>query len=306
MKRTFLFLVTNLAAVALLTLVTYLVCGFCGVDITELAGEGGYGTLLVMAFAMGMVGSLISLFTSKMQVKVSMKCRTIDGTEGDAEKWLVDTVRDLSGRAGLKMPEVAIYPGAANAFATGAFKNSALVAVSTDIMTQMSREELRAVLGHEMSHVRNGDMVTMCLTQGVINTFVIFFSHIIASVVQGFLSGGKNRRSSGRGVAGNAVYHMAVQICQMVFGIFASCVVMWYSRRREFAADAGSAELLGSAQPMISALRRLGGLTPGKLPDSMKAFGISAPKALMNLFASHPPLEDRIRALENLPPPYAV
>ena len=304
MKRITLFLFTNLAAVALLTFVAFLVCGFCGVDITKLVGEGGYGTLLVMSFAMGMVGSLISLFTSKMQVKVSMKCRAIDGTEGDAERWLVDTVADLARRANLKMPEVAIYPGAANAFATGAFKNSALVAVSTDIMTQMSREELRAVLGHEMSHVRNGDMVTLSLTQGVINTFVIFFAHIIAGVIQGALSGKNDRRRGG--TAGYAIYHMVVQICQMVFGIFASCVVMWYSRRREFAADAGSAELLGSPQPMISALRRLGGLTPGKLPDSMKAFGIAAPKALMNLFASHPPLEDRIRALENLPPPYAV
>ena len=304
MKRIFLFLITNIAAVALLTFVTYLVCGFCGVDITRLAGDGGYGTLLVMSFAMGMVGSLVSLFMSKTMVKRSMKCKTVDGTEGETERWLVETVRDLSQRAGLKMPEVAIYPGAANAFATGAFKNSALVAVSTDIMTQMSREELRAVLGHEMSHVRNGDMVTLSLTQGVINTFVIFFAHIIAGVVQGFLSG-KNDRRRGN-FAGNAVYHMAVQICQMVFGIFASIVVMWYSRKREFAADAGSAELLGSAQPMIGALRRLGGLTPGKLPDSMKAFGIAAPKALANLFASHPPLEDRIRALENLPPPYAV
>ena len=303
MKRIFLFLITNIAAVALLTFVTYLVCGFCGVDITRLAGDGGYGTLLVMSFAMGMAGSLISLFTSKMQVKISMKCKTVDGTEGETERWLVETVRDLARRADLKMPEVAIYPGAANAFATGAFKNSALVAVSTDIMTQMSREELRAVLGHEMSHVRNGDMVTMSLTQGVINTFVIFFAYVIAGVVSGALSNGKEKRRSG---SGNALYYMIVQLCQMVFGIFASCVVMWYSRRREFAADAGSAELLGSPAPMIGALRRLGGLTPGKLPESMKAFGIAAPKALANLFASHPPLEDRINALMNLPPSYAV
>ena len=311
MKRIFLFLVTNIAAVALLTFVTYLVCGFCGVDITRLAGEGGYGTLLVMSFAMGMLGSLISLFMSKTMVKRSMKCKTITGDEGETERWLVDTVADLARRANLKMPEVAIYPGAANAFATGAFKNSALVAVSTDIMTQMSREELRAVLGHEMSHVRNGDMVTLSLTQGVINTFVIFFAHIIASVVQNTLSGrnGRNSESHGLrrgGTAGYAIYHLFVYLCQLVFGIFASIVVMWYSRRREFAADAGSAELLGSPSPMISALRRLGSLTPGKLPDSMKAFGISAPKSLMSLFASHPPLEDRINALMNLPPAYVV
>ena len=302
MKRVALFLITNLAAVAMLTFVTALVCGYFGVDISQIAGDTGYLPLLGMAFLMGMVGSVISLFSSKAMVKVSMKCRTIDGTEGETERWLVETVRDLSSRAGLRMPEVAIYPGAANAFATGAFKNSALVAVSTDIMTQMTREELRAVLGHEMSHVRNGDMVTLSLTQGVINTFCIFFAYVIAGIVQGALSGGKERRSSSRG--GNGLYYMTVQLCQMVFGVFASIVVMWYSRRREFAADAGSAELLGSAVPMVSALRRLGGLTPGKLPESMKAFGISAkiPSAFASLFSSHPPLEERIAALRTWTP----
>ena len=301
MKRIFLFLMTNLAAVAMLTFVTALVCGYFGIDISQIAGDTGYLPLLVMAFLMGMVGSVISLFSSKAMVKVSMKCRTIDGTEGETERWLVETVRDLSSRAGLKMPEVAIYPGAANAFATGAFKNSALVAVSTDIMTQMSREELRAVLGHEMSHVRNGDMVTLSLTQGVINTFCIFFAYVIAGIVSNALSGGKERRSSR---TGNGLYYMIVQLCQMVFGLFASMVVMWYSRKREFEADAGSAELLGSQMPMISALRRLGGLTPGKLPESMKAFGINAkiPSALASLFASHPPLEERIAALERWSP----
>ena len=297
MKRIFLFLITNLAAVAMLTFVAALVCGYFGVDISQIAGDAGYLPLLGMAFLMGMVGSVISLFSSKAMVKVSMKCRTITGDEGETERWLVETVRDLSSRAGLKMPEVAIYPGAANAFATGAFRNSALVAVSTDIMTQMSREELRAVLGHEMSHVRNGDMVTLALTQGVINTFCIFFAYVIAGVVSNALSGGKERR--GRG--GNGLYYMTVQLCQMVFGLFASMVVMWYSRRREFAADAGSAELLGSPVAMISALRRLGGLTPGKLPESMKAFGINAkiPSVLASLFSSHPPLEERIAALQD-------
>ena len=299
MKRIFLFLMTNLAAVAMLTLVAALVCGYFGVDISQIAGDTGYLTLLVMAFVMGMIGSVISLLSSKTMVKVSMKCRTIDGTEGETERWLVETVRDLADRAGLKMPEVAIYPGAANAFATGAFKNSALVAVSTDIMTQMSREELRAVLGHEMSHVRNGDMVTLSLTQGVINTFCIFFAYVIAGIVSNALSGGKERRRGNSGL-----YYLTVQLCQMVFGLFASMVVMWYSRKREFEADAGSAELLGSQMPMISALRRLGGLTPGKLPESMKAFGITGGKAsvLASLFASHPPLEDRIAALEHWTP----
>ena len=304
MKRIFLFVITNLAAVAMLTVVAAVVCSLCGVDITQVTGEGGYVPLLVMSFVMGMAGSVISLLMSKTMVKASMKARPIDGSEGDTERWLVETVRDLAGRAHLKMPEVAIYPGEPNAFATGAFKNSALVAVSTGILTQMSKEELRAVLGHEMSHVANGDMVTLSLTQGVINTFVIFFAHIIAGVVQGALSGGKERRGN-RGGCG--LYHIIVQVCQMAFGVFASVVVMWYSRRREFAADAGSARLLGSPGPMVAALRRLGSLTPGALPDSMKAFGIAGKKAslLSALFASHPPLEERIDALMNLPPDYA-
>ena len=302
MKRIFLFLLTNLAAVAMLTIVATLVCAFCGVNLEEALGEGGYGPLFLFSLVFGMAGSLISLFLSKTMVKATMKCRTIDGSEGSAERWLVETVRDLSSRAGVKMPEVAIYPGAANAFATGAFKNSALVAVSTDIMGQMTREELRAVLAHEMSHVANGDMVTMSLTQGVINTFVIFFAHLLAGVIHGSraLDSGRNRRGAG----GYAVYHLTVQLFQMAFGIFASLVVMWYSRRREFAADAGSARLIGTPGPMIAALRRLGNLQPGVLPDSIKAFGISGKMA--SLFASHPPLEARINALMNLPPDTGV
>ena len=301
MKRTILFLLVNLAAVSMLTAVAFVVCAFCNVDIMELTQGGGYGSLFVFAFIFGMAGALISLFMSKTMVKVSMKCRTIDGTEGDAERWLVSTVRDLARRAGLKPPEVAIYPGEANAFATGARKNHALVAVSTRIMEQMSREELRAVLGHEMSHVANGDMVTMCLTQGIINTFVIFFSHILASVVQGAMNGGKDSR---RGRGGYALYHIIVQLFQLVFGIGASMILMWYSRKREYAADAGSARLLGSPGPMIAALRRLGNLQPGILPDSIKAFGIAGGKT--SLFASHPSMDDRINALMNLPPDYAV
>ncbi len=291
---------TNIAAVAMLTITATVVCMFFGVDLASALGEGGYGSLLVFSFVFGMMGSLVSLFLSKTIVKASMKCRTIDGTEGEAERWLFATVEDLARRANLKMPEVAIYPGAANAFATGAFKNSALVAVSTDIMGQMTKEELRAVLGHEMTHVANGDMVTMGLTQGVVNTFVIFFSHITAQIVQGALSGKDDRR--GRG--GYAMYHMIVSLMQVVLGLLSSMVLMWYSRRREFAADAGSARLLGTPAPMIAALRRLGNLQPGVLPDSLKAFGISGKHA--SLFASHPSLEDRINALMNLPPDTSV
>lgn len=303
MKRILLFLITNLAAVAALTLVASVVCAFCGVDVSRLADDGSLLPLLGFAFLMGMAGSLVSLLMSKTMVRASMKCRTIDGTEGDSERWLVETVADLARRANVKTPEVAIYPGSANAFATGAFKNSALVAVSTEIMGQMSKEELKAVLGHEMSHVANGDMVTLSITQGVINTFVIFFSHVLAGVVQGALSG-KGEKSRSRSAGGYGLYHIIVQVLQLVFGIFASVVVMWYSRRREFAADAGSAALLGSPQPMISALRRLGNLKPGVLPDSLKAFGISG--GIGSLFASHPPLEARIAALQSLPPPYAA
>ncbi len=302
MNRLFMFLAVNVAAVVMLTLVSAVVCGFFGVDLTEIVGDGGFGTLFVFAFLFGMTGSVISLLLSKTMVKASMRCRTIDGSEGPAERWLVTTVEDLARRANIKTPEVCIYPGEANAFATGAFKNSALVAVSTRIMEQMSEEELRAVLGHEMSHVANGDMVTMCLAQGVINTFVIFFSHLLATVIQSSMNRDRNGRSRGRG--NYWMYHLIVQFFQMIFGIAASVVLMWYSRRREYEADAGSANLLGSPAPMIAALRRLGNLQPGVLPDSIKAFGIAGGKT--SLFASHPALEDRINALQNLKPSYVV
>ena len=294
------FLVVNIAAVATLTIVATIVCGLLGVDLAAELGEGGYGPRLIFSFIFGMAGSIISLLMSKTLVKTTVKCRTIDGTEGEAERWLVTTVEDLARRANIKAPEVAIYPGAANAFATGAFKNSALVAVSTDIMGQMTREELRGVLGHEISHVANGDMVTMGITQGVVNTFVIFFSHVAAQIIQGALNGKESRRSRG----GYGLYHVIVMVMQLALGFLSSIVVMWYSRRREFAADAGSARLIGTPAPMIAALRRLGNLQPGVLPDSLKAFGISGKHA--SLFASHPSLDDRINALMNLPPDTGV
>lgn len=302
MKRLLTFLLTNLVAVLTLTFIAELVCRFCGTSVGELIGGEGLMPLFIFAFIFGMAGALISLMLSKTIVKVSMKCKTIDGSEGEAEKWLVMTVADLAQRAGVKMPEVAIYPGEANAFATGMRRNAALVAVSTRIMEQMSREELRAVLAHEMSHVSNGDMVTMCLTQGVVNTFVIFFSHLLAGVIRVAASNGKERDRRGGG--GYFLYHMCVQLFQFLFGILAAMVVMWYSRRREYAADAGSAKLLGSPFPMIAALRRLGNLEPGVLPDSIKAFGIAGGRT--SLFASHPSLEDRINALTNLPPDFMM
>ena len=300
MKRIFLFLVVNIAAVATLTIVVSVACAFFGVDLAAELGEGGYAPLFVFSFIFGMAGSVISLLLSKTIVKATMRCRVVDGTEGEAERWLVATVGDLARRANIKMPEVAIYPGSANAFATGAFKNSALVAVSTDIMGQMTKEELRGVLGHEITHVANGDMVTMGLTQGVVNTFVIFFSHIAAQIIQGALRGGENRRNRG----GYGLYHLIVSLMQILLGLLSSVVLMWYSRRREFAADAGSARLIGTPAPMIAALRRLGNLQPGVLPDSLKAFGISGKHA--SLLASHPSLEDRISALLNLAPDTGV
>lgn len=303
MKRTVLFLLTNIAAVATLSVVAALVCAFCGVDLAAVLESGSVVPLLVFSLVFGMAGSLISLFMSKPIVKMTMKCRTIDGSEGEAERWLVATVEDLARRAGIKTPEVAIYPGEANAFATGARRDAALVAVSTRIMEQMSREELRAVLAHEISHVSNGDMVTMCLTQGVINAFVIFFSHILAQVVRAAMSKGDDRERRG-GFGDYFLYHMFVQLFQVLFGVLAAVVVMWYSRKREFAADEGSARLLGSPLPMIAALRRLGNLQSGVLPDSIKAFGIAGGRS--SLFASHPSLEARIDALMNLPPPYSV
>ena len=241
-----------------------------------------------------MAGGFISLLLSKTMAKMSVGAKTIDGTEGAAERWLVETVRELAERANLKMPEVAVYHGEANAFATGAFRNSALVAVSDSIIRQMTKDELRAVLGHEMSHVANGDMVTMTLLQGVLNACVIFLSRVVAMLAAGALNRDGERRRGGS----SGLYHLVYFVMQLALGIGASIVAMWYSRHREYAADAGSAELLGSPGPMIAALRRLGNLQPGVLPDSIKAFGISG--GMSSLFATHPALEDRIAALERL------
>jgi len=298
MKRIILFILTNIAVMLVLSLVFTVLCSVLGIDMATLGSEYGinYVSLAVFALVFGMGGSLISLFLSKSMAKMSTRAKTITGQEGPAEAWLVRTVEDLARRAGVKTPEVAIYPGAANAFATGAFKNSALVAVSTDIMSQMSKEELRAVLGHEMSHVVNGDMVTMTLLQGILNAVVLFASQIVGSVVDGLLSG-KNRRSRGFGIG----YVLSRYLCQIVLGVAASVVVMAFSRHREYAADAGSANLLGSPQPMIAALRRLSNLKPGVLPDSLKAMGIGG-RSMKSLLASHPALDDRIRALESWQP----
>ena len=288
MKRVILFLATNIAVMITLGIVTNVLCIFLGTSVAELVGPE-YANLAILAFVYGIFGAFISLLLSKPIAKFSCGAKVVDGSEGEAERWLVATVEDLARRANLKTPEVAIYPGAANAFATGAFKNHALVAVSTDIMSQMTREELRAVLGHEISHVANGDMVTLTLVQGVLNAFVIFFSRVVASILTSSEKGSR-RNSSG-------LYFLVVFAFEIVFGILASLIVFAFSRRREYAADAGSANLLGSPSSMIAALRRLGNLQPGVLPNSLKAFGIAEGKKT-SIWSTHPSLEDRIAALE--------
>ena len=298
MKRILLFVVTNLAIVFVLMIAFNVICALLGIDGRAWLTEEGlnYAALLTFALVFGMGGAVISLLMSKPIAKWTTRAQTIDGTEGAAERWLVDTVAQLAERANVKMPEVAIYPGEPNAFATGAFRNHALVAVSTGIMEKMTREELRAVLGHEMSHVANGDMVTMTLVQGVLNACVIFLSRAIAFAADNAMNNGKERRRSGGGT-----YYIVAFALELLLGVLASIIVCAYSRRREYAADGGSAKLLGSPASMIAALRRLGNLQPGVLPNSLRAMGISG-KTRASLFSTHPPLEARIEALQNFVP----
>jgi heat shock protein HtpX len=283
-----LLIATNLAVMILLSIVISVL----GLD-RALAQEGiQYVPLMIMAAIFGFGGAFISLLISKPMAKWSTGAHVIDGTEGTTEYWLVDTVRRLAEKAGIGMPEVAVYEGDPNAFATGAFRDSALVAVSTGLLQSMSREEVEAVLGHEIGHVANGDMVTLTLIQGVVNTFVIFLSRIIGYVVDRVIL--KNERGEGIG------FFVTVMVSQIVLGLFASIIVAWFSRQREFRADAASASLLGSPQPMVNALARLGSLQPGALPQNMAASGISpSPSSLSALFSTHPPIEQRIAALQS-------
>ena len=287
MKRIILFLITNLAVVLVLSIVLRVL----GLDRVVQANGIDVPSLLVFSFVVGFVGAIISLLMSKSMAKWSTGAQVIDTPRNDAEAWLLDTIRKLAQTAGVAMPEVAVYEGEPNAFATGAFKNSSLVAVSTGLLQSMNKEEVEAVLGHELSHVANGDMVTLTLIQGVVNTFVIFFARIAGYIIDRTVF--RTERGIGPG------YYTTVLVCQIVFGILASVVVAYFSRRREFRADAGSAKLLGSPQPMVRALARLGGLEPGSLPPSFQASGITgSPSGLMALFASHPPIEERIAALQ--------
>jgi len=287
MKRIVLFLATNLAVVLVLSVVLRVL----GLDRAVAQSGVGYGQLLAFSFVVGFTGAIISLLMSKPMAKWSTGARVIETPQSEPEAWLLETVRRLATKAGIGMPEVAIYEGDANAFATGAFRNSALVAVSSGLLQSMNKEEVEAVLGHEIAHVANGDMVTLTLIQGVVNTFVVFFARIIGSIVDKTVF--RTERGQGPG------YFITVIVAQIVLGILASMIVAYFSRRREFRADAGSAQYLGSPTPMVNALRRLGGLAPGELPQSMSGFGITDKSGVMALFATHPPIEARIAALTN-------
>ena len=286
MKRIVLFLVTNFAVMLVLSVVLNVL----GVDRFLTANGLNVGMLLVFSLVVGFGGSIISLLISKPMAKWSTGARVINGSEGSEERWLVNTVTRLAAKAGIGMPEVACYEGEPNAFATGAFKNSALVAVSSGLLQAMSKEEVEAVLGHEIAHVANGDMITLTLVQGVVNTFVAFFARIVGYLVDKLVF--RTERGTGPG------YFITVIVCQILFSILASMIVAWFSRRREFRADAGSAQLLGSGAPMVRALARLGGLVPGELPKSMAASGINDKPGFMALFSTHPPIEERIAALQ--------
>lgn len=289
MKRILLFVLTNVAVMAVLLVTTRIL----GVDRFLTANGLNMTALAIFSLVIGFGGAIISLLMSKPMAKFSTGARVINQPQTADEAWIVQTVQKFAEKAGIGMPEVAIYEGAPNAFATGAFKNSALVAVSTGLLQNMTREEVEAVIGHEVAHVANGDMVTMTLIQGVMNTFVVFLSRVIGYAVDSFLRRGDSQ-SSGPGIG----YMVTTIVMDIVLGFLAAIIVAWFSRQREFRADAGAAQLMGRKQPMINALARLGGLTPGELPKTMQAMGIAG--GLGKLFSTHPPMEERIAALQQL------
>ena len=287
MKRVFLFIFTNLAVMLVLGVAASLL----GVNRYLTANGLDLGALLGFAALIGFGGAFISLLISKPVAKWSTGAQVINDSPDATHQWLVTTVKRFADEAGVRMPEVAIFEGAPNAFATGAFKNSALVAVSTGLLQSMNREEVEAVIGHEVAHVANGDMVTMTLIQGVMNTFVVFLSRVIGYFVDRVIL--KNDRGPGIG------YMLTTIVLDILLGVLAAIVVAWFSRQREFRADRGAARLMGRPQPMINALARLGGLTPAQLPKTIQAMGIAGvPSGLMALFSTHPPIEARIAALQ--------
>ncbi len=288
MQRTFLFLLTNIAVLAVLSISARIL----GIDRFLTSNGLNMTSLLAFSALIGFGGSFISLLMSKKMAKWSTGAQVIQQPSNQEERWLVDTVTKLATKARLKMPEVAIYEGAPNAFATGPSRSNSLVAVSTGLLQSMNRQQVEAVLAHEIAHVANGDMVTLTLVQGVVNTFVIFLSRVAAYAVDNFLRGDEEE-SSGPGMS----YFLISIAFEMLFGVLASTIVMYFSRIREFKADAGAAELMGDKRPMIDALRALGGMSSGELPKEMAASGISG-NTMKALFSSHPPLEKRIAALQ--------
>lgn len=290
MKRIFLFVITNLAVMVVLSATLRIL----GVDRVITAQGLNVQALLIFSVVVGFTGAIISLLISKPMAKWSTGAQVIDpnAPRNGREAWLVDTVNQLADRAGIGRPEVAIYEGAPNAFATGAFKNNSLVAVSTGLLDSMTEEEVAAVLGHEVAHIANGDMITLTLIQGVVNTFVVFMARVVGYFIDRVIF--KNERGVGIG------YYVTVIVCEIVFGILASIIVAWFSRQREYRADAGAAQLMGSREPMMRALARLGGLEPGDLPKTFEASGIAGKGGIAALFASHPPIQNRIAALHQM------
>jgi heat shock protein HtpX len=288
MKRIVLFLATNLAVMLVLGITVNLL----GLNRFLSANGLSVGGLLGFAAVMGFGGAFISLLMSKPMAKWSTGAQVINDSSDPTHMWIVQTVARFADKAGIAMPEVAIYDGEPNAFATGAFKNAALVAVSTGLLQAMDRDEVEAVIGHEVAHVANGDMVTLTLIQGVMNTFVVFISRIVGYFVDKVVL---RNQSDAPGMG----YYATTIVLDIVLGVLAAMVVAWFSRQREFRADAGAADLMGRRGPMIGALARLGGLDPGALPKNVATLGISArPSGLMALFSSHPPIEARIAALQ--------
>lgn len=289
MQRIVLFLLTNLAIMVVLSITMSILMSVFGIN------RQGLGGLLVMASVFGFGGSFISLFMSKWMAKRSVGAYVIEQAQNSTEQWLLDTVKRYAKQANIGMPEVAIFESPdMNAFATGASKNNALVAVSTGLLHHMTQDEAEAVIGHEISHIANGDMVTLTLVQGVVNTFVIFLARVIAGIID---NATRSNNSNGGGLGGIA-YFAIVFVLEMILGVLASIIVAWFSRKREYRADSGGAALAGKAA-MIGALERLKRSQESQLEGTMMAFGINNKAKFMSLFATHPPLEDRIQALKN-------
>jgi heat shock protein HtpX len=288
MKRIVLFVVTNLAVMVVLGTVV----SVFGLNRFLTANGLDLGALLVFSLVIGFTGAIISLLMSKPMAKWSTGAQVINDSPDPTHRWLVQAVGRFAEKAGIGMPEVALYDGAPNAFATGASRNAALVAVSTGLLQTMNREQVEAVLGHEVAHVANGDMVTMTLIQGVMNTFVVFISRAVGYVIDRMVL---RNQDDAPGIG----YFVTTVVLDLLLGVLAAIIVAWFSRQREFRADAGAADMMGRKQPMIDALARLGGMEPGDLPKSVQTMGISGrPSGLLALFSSHPPIEERIHALQ--------